>query len=89
MTQTKTTTVAKVTISIELELHDNWGDDCTIAQISKQSKDAATSIINHAVQEAARYAKGEPCMKMNPVLLRALARPSIESIKISLVEQVK
>lgn len=43
------TTRATVQVTIEVELQERWGDECSIGQVRKQALDAAGHIIGKAL----------------------------------------
>lgn len=47
----RTTTSAKVTITIELSSLGNWGPDCTIDQVYRQAREAAIGRLNTVFKE--------------------------------------
>lgn len=61
---------ARVTLTIEMDLGDSWGGDCTVAQIHDQAAKAAVHQLRcglvidglHAAREARQHARivGEP-----------------------------
>ena len=60
--ETKIRTTARVRILLEVSLSDTWGEDCTISQVHKQSKDSALNIVSQMISGSMRNVKpiGEP-----------------------------
>ncbi|MGX1127364.1 hypothetical protein [Pseudomonas sp. HLS-6 TE3448] len=47
----RTTTSAKVTITLELSSLGSWGPDCTIDQVYRQAKEAAINRLNKVFKD--------------------------------------
>lgn len=50
MTETRTkTTTARVRLTIDVEVPDTWGDECTLGQARKQAVDAALGAVRRGL----------------------------------------
>lgn len=68
---------ARVTLTIEMDLGDTWGGDCSVAQIQKQAAEAAIGHVRHGLivhgltgrRDATQHARlvGEP--KVEAILM--------------------
>ncbi len=46
----RVTTSSRVQVLLDIPTNDNWGTDCTIDQIEKQSKESVTNILQKLLQ---------------------------------------
>ena len=54
---------ARVTVTLEIPVPDNWGGDCTVSQIHKQAIDSAREKLYALTKSGARII-GEPSVTM-------------------------
>lgn len=60
--RTRVTARARVTVTLEIEVPDSWGTDCTVKQVHDQAVDAALAIIEKVKQRGYVHYRilGEP-----------------------------
>lgn len=63
----RTTTGAKVTITVELSNLGSWGPDCMLDQVYRQAREAAVGRLNRAFKEDARHIR-----ILGPVIVEAI-----------------
>ena len=56
----KVTTVARVTVTIEISLTQPWGSDCPLDQVWKQARDQAVGIVERLRGNASFRIVGDP-----------------------------
>lgn len=63
----RTSTGAKVTITLELTNLGSWGPECTTGQVYEQARDAAIGRLNRLFKDEARNAK-----VVGPIVVEAI-----------------
>lgn len=71
---TRVSTVARVTLTIEIDVADSWGDDCTTGQVERQARESAVAAVRRGLvinnlkcgDDVKTYARviGEPLVDM-------------------------
>lgn len=56
------THTVRVAVTLEIELPDSWGKNCTLGQVYEQANRAALVSVSHAIKESRLKAKiiGQP-----------------------------
>lgn len=56
-------TTARVTVTIDMAVGDNWGPDCNLAQVRDQATEAALGKLRHALGARDFQIVGTPAVK--------------------------
>ena len=61
---------ARVALTVEVELHDSWGEDCKLDQIFKQASEAAVASVRRRLNTATKDDRGQ---EMTPLACTVIA----------------
>jgi hypothetical protein len=68
-----------VKLTIEIDVHDSWNDDCRMDQILKQATESAEGAISRGLAIDGRGAHGNT----SPTFARIIGEPQVEIILVT------
>lgn len=83
MSKTQRTAKARVQITVEIDVTDSWGDECTISQIRSQALTSAEGVIARAFKPCDAHGKeGDIRCKNNPPPIRMVGHGKVTAFTV-------